>query len=93
MGGSHLSLPAPLDRVAEIEAALRVACIERGMVLTGDGSVGEADAAALLGLSGPTLAGWRATGCRIPWRKLSGRIQYRLADLAAFISDAEETDL
>ena len=67
-------------------AQLTAAAIERGHRVTGDGYVTEAAAADLLGKAPKTLAGWRSTHEPIPWRRgAGGRVEYGLADLAAFL--------
>lgn len=85
--------PAAPDLAAGIEAAMRAACAERGLRVTGDGRVSEADAAALLNRRPNTLRGWRGTHRPIPFtREPTGRISYRLADLAAHVAAGEPSD-
>lgn len=68
-------------------AQLTAAAIERGHRVTGDGYVTEAAAADLLGKAPKTLSGWRAAHEPIPWRRgAGGRVEYALADLAAFLA-------
>ncbi|ANK84168.1 MULTISPECIES: helix-turn-helix domain-containing protein [unclassified Rhizobium] len=73
-------------------AALRAVCHERAVVLTGDGRIGEYDAAMLLGRSPTTLRNWRFGERPIPHSKLGGRIMYRLEDLAAFLNGGQNDD-
>lgn len=68
--------------------ALRATCIDRGFTLTGDGHVGRDDAAALLGISASTLR----QNSGIPCRKMMGRMQYALHDLAEYLDGRERRD-
>jgi hypothetical protein len=56
------------------------------ILVTWDGHVIERDAARLLGKAPHTLKNWRDQHQPLPFRKLGGRVQYDLADLAGFIS-------
>ena len=74
---------APSDLVAELRAETRALGIP---ILTSD-RVREDGAARLLNRSPETLRTWRKTDQRLPFgRDGAGRITYRLADLAAFLS-------
>ena len=81
------------DRVEATTLALRAAAIEKQMPLSGDDRVGEACAAALLGLECETLAKRRGEGkgpasYTVP---VSGsRVSYRLRDLAAWVEAHRE---
>lgn len=68
--------------------ALRAACVDRGLTLTGDGHVGRDDAAVLLGISVSSLR--QSSG--IPCRKMMGRAQYALQDLAEYLDGRERRD-
>lgn len=75
--------PVPADRVTELRAEARALGVP---ILTGD-RVREDGAARLLNRSPETLRTWRKTDQRLPFgRDGAGRITYRLADLAAFLS-------
>jgi hypothetical protein len=66
-----------------------------GMLVTGDGRIGEADAAKLLGYEAETLAKKRAEGKGPPSYRLavgSARISYRLYDLAIWIECSRDGD-
>ncbi len=84
--GTEAALGEPLARTAALAAEMWAACAARGWRVAGDGSVSEADAAALLGRRPSTLRGWRGMGRPIPFTKArrTGRITYRIADLAAY---------
>jgi hypothetical protein len=76
------------DRAERCERLLREACRERGCWVSGDGRIGEGDAAVLLGWSAPSLRNARIEGRAPPWFRLGGsghRISYRITDLARFI--------
>lgn len=79
--------PVAPDPAGEVLAALREAAVARGIVIGPDDGIGERDAAGLLGRSPSTLRRWRAEGAGPPWRRLLGRVVYRLGDLAAFLAD------
>ena len=61
---------------------LRDACRERGIWVSPDGRVREADAADLLGRQPKTLANWRYGDQRLPFVIRAGRALYALEDLA-----------
>ena len=94
MTPEHRELSSPTgepDRIATFVVALRAACAERRLRVTGDGAVAETDAAALLGRRPSTLRGWRGTHRPIPFIKApTGRVFYRLDALAAFLARSEE---
>ena len=48
------------------------------------------EAAETLNRSQKTLASWRSQGRGPRWRKLEGRVAYRIADLRAFIGAGQE---
>jgi hypothetical protein len=76
--------PAALD-TAEL---LRLAAIERGLFVSGDGRVSECDAAGLLGYSAEHFAELRRVGTGPPAFRLGlrgARFSYRLADIASWI--------
>jgi hypothetical protein len=77
--------PAPADRVAE----LRRWCRENGHAVLPDGSVYEQAAAAILDRAPGTLKNWRGRGDQLPFYRhgRSGRIRYRLTDLADAIEE------
>ncbi|WP_086996963.1 helix-turn-helix domain-containing protein [Rhizobium sullae] len=64
---------------------LRMACAERGVIVTADGRVGENDAAALLGKASQTLRNWRAGARPLPFSKIGGTVTYHLQDLAELL--------
>ncbi|CAN7518297.1 hypothetical protein LJR235_003561 [Pararhizobium sp. LjRoot235] len=76
---------------ADTVSMLRMACAERGMILTADGRVGENDAAALLGKAPTTLRNWRSGARPLRFSHLGGRVFYKITDLAAFL-DRESDD-
>ena len=69
-------------------AAMRAACGMLGIHLSWDGHVGEADAARLVRRSPSTLRNRRAIDQPIPFRKVGGRVEYALSDLAAWAKKA-----
>ncbi len=83
-----------LDDRAEVTLRMLTdAANEAGMKITGDGRVGEADAAALLGWKAKTLADRRTEGrgpqaYRMPVGE--ARMSYRLIDLAEWIEAQRE---
>ena len=52
------------------------------------------EAAEFLGLRTSTLACWRSNGqrknTRLAWRRLGGRVRYRLDDLRQFVDQSKE---
>lgn len=77
------------ERLAQVAQALRAAALERGMHITADGRVSEADAAELVELSPPSLKGLRLSFCG-PAHYYRGagnssRISYRFDDLASWL--------
>lgn len=81
------------DRAEVTLRMLTEAARDNGMRVTGDGRIGEADAAALLGWKPKTLADRRTEG-RAPqhYRMPVGeaRLSYRLHDLAEWIEAQRE---
>lgn len=78
------------DRCASTAAALFSAARDAGMLITGDGRVSEADAAALLGYGAETLAKKRAEAKGPPSYRLpcgGARVSYRVADLAGWVEE------
>lgn len=76
---------AALEATAEL---LRLAALERGIFLSGDHRISEADAASLLGYSGEHFAELRRVGAGPPAFRLGlrgARFSYRLADIAVWI--------
>lgn len=73
------------DRIEATAALLAGSAREGGMLISGDGRVGEADAAALLGVHRDTLRAWRCAGNGPDHFRIGGSITYRPGDLAAFI--------
>lgn len=75
-------------RIDACARALEQSCRESGAWISGDGRIGEADAAALLGFSPGSMANMRAEGKAPSHFKLGGgghRVSYRLRDLAEWI--------
>ena len=64
---------------------LQAKCQELGIPVTWDGYVSEAAAADCLGRRPATLRGWRDQQQPIPFRKVGGRVQYALCDLASHL--------
>lgn len=76
------------NRIVETERTLRATVLERGFWLSGDGRVGEADAAALLGWSAGALRNQRKDGTGPVSYRIGGgghKITYRLSDLARWL--------
>ena len=73
------------DRIAATETVLHRAAESAGAFISGDGRVPEEVAAQLLGIAAGTLANQRRAGSGPPFFRVSGRVTYRLADLAALI--------
>lgn len=85
--------PSSDERVEATAAALRAAADEARMLVTGDGRIGEADAAALIGCEPETLAKKRQEGRAPPSYRLPvgpARVSYRITDIAAHIEAARE---
>jgi hypothetical protein len=81
------------DRAEATALALRAACIEAEMPLSGDDRVGEACAARLLGIEAETLAKKRQEGkAPVSYRVPVGgaKVSYRLGDLARWIEAQRE---
>ena len=81
------------DRAEVIQRMLVEAAQAAGMRISGDGRVGEADAAALLGWKAKTLADRRCEGRGPQYYRLpigEARISYQLADVAAWIESQRE---
>jgi hypothetical protein len=69
---------------------LTAACAENGFPLSADGYIRESHAARLINRASVTLRNWRYCERPLPYRLFAGRIEYRLADLAAFMEGREE---
>lgn len=82
--------PLPTDPAEQMIERLRDACRDNGYFITWDGYIAEKDAAALLDRKHGTLRSWRGMNRPLPYRKLSGRVQYRLVDIAALLISAED---
>lgn len=81
------------SRIESTERLLRYACAEQSFFVTGDNRVGEAEAAALLGLAAGSLKNMRTEGSGPPAYRRSingGRISYRLSDLASWIEEGRD---
>lgn len=81
------------EAVEKCREILEAAASTAGVPITADGRVSESDAAVLLGVAPLTLRNWRLTTAPIPWHRIggpSGRVTYRLRDLAAHIEAARE---
>ena len=85
-GTGYVSEAEPVEITADLERA----CVERGIWVSPDGRVREADAADLIGMAAKTLRNWRYVDRRLPFVTRSGRPLYALADLADFTSDAQK---
>ena len=84
-----------MSDVNDIALELTASARECGMWISGDGRVGEADLAALLGFSSKSLANMRSAGEAPPSYKPGGqghRVTYRLTDVAAWIEDKRQND-
>lgn len=81
---------------ARVEAAviqLEKACNDRGVLLTGDERISEADATSLLGYAPGSLKNLRTLGSAPPYYRrgvAGGRISYKLEDLARWIEVGRE---
>jgi hypothetical protein len=73
------------ERVEARARLLLEHCREKNMRLSGDHRVGEADAAALLGVHVDTLRRWRAEGGAPDHFRIGGAISYCVHSLAGFI--------
>lgn len=82
----------PADPVEVRVDALRSACQQTGWFVSWDGYVTERTAARLLGREPGTLRNWRGMHRPLRFRKLSGRIEYPLSELARLLLEAEVTD-
>jgi hypothetical protein len=73
------------ERVADTEQRLLAWCRAAGHHITADGGVYEEIAALILDRSPGTLQNWRSNGgAGVPWYR-SGRVRYRLRDLADYL--------
>jgi hypothetical protein len=79
------SVTQPPEPVAAKVEELKTACRELAIMVSWDSHVTEPAAAQLLGKAPTTLRNWRDQHRPLPFRKLGGRVQYDLADLAAYI--------
>lgn len=79
----------PRDPVDEMLERLREACQVRGLFVTWDDHVTERIAAELLGREMGTLRNWRSQHRPLKFRKLNGRIEYPLSELARMLVNAE----
>jgi hypothetical protein len=84
--------PLPVDPVESRTDALRAACLELGLFVTWDDFVSERTAARMLGREPATLRNWRGLHRPLRFRKLSGRVEYPLAELARLLIEAEVID-
>jgi len=87
----QLRLAAPQST----EQRLREWCEANGHHIAADGSVYETTAALLLDRAPNTLANWRSNGgAGVPYFRSgrTGRVRYRLADLANHIDGTRVTD-
>ena len=81
------------DRVDCLHRVLMQACVDRNYFITGDGRIGEAEAAALIGISGGTLKNKRSEGSGpIAYRRgiNGGKVSYQLHDIAQWIEEGRE---
>ena len=81
------------DRVEQTTAQLTAWCRAHNHHVCADASVYESTAALLLDRAPDTLCHWRADGgARVPFYRSgqSGRIRYRLTDLATFIEEQRQ---
>ncbi|OWR00871.1 hypothetical protein [Sphingopyxis witflariensis] len=69
---------------------LRRTISERGIWISADHYVREADAATLIGHAPKTLANWRSGDGRLPSIKRAGRPIYALATLAEYLEKASK---
>ena len=69
---------------------LRAACIERGILVSGDGFIRESDAARLLSRAPVTLRNWRYCEKPLPFRMFAGRIEYSIEALANFLIERRD---
>ena len=91
---SRLSPPAALS-TASTEERFLAEIAARGMWMTGDGRVGECDAAALIGWTSDSLRNARSEGAGPDWYRLGGaghRVTYRVSDIAEWIDSRRRKD-
>lgn len=81
--------PLPADPVEHMTERLQSACRDMGAFITWDNFVSERTAAALLSREASTLRNWRTQHRPLPYRKLHGRVQYQLSDIAKLIISAD----
>ena len=72
--------------------ALRQACADLGIPVSGDGHVLERDAARLLNRSPHTLKNWRDQSRPLEFRRLGNRAEYSLSVLACFLAAADREE-
>ncbi|BCG72694.1 hypothetical protein MesoLj113a_38520 [Mesorhizobium sp. 113-1-2] len=79
---------SPLDAKIDV---VETACLKRGILVTADGYVRQADAAALLGVSPYTLRNQRLNGGATIASRPNGRIiEYAIAGIAAALLAREK---
>jgi len=83
--------PLPASPAEQMIERLRDACRDMGAFVTWDDFVSERTAASLLSREPGTLRNWRTAHRPLSYRKLHGRVQYQLADIAALIIAADDT--
>lgn len=82
--------PMPTDPIEQMSTRLQSACRDMGAFVTWDNFVSERIAASLLGREPGTLRNWRCGHRPLRFRKLHGRVQYQLADIAALLISADD---
>lgn len=87
--GGEAAETGPDSRAEAIVADLHERAVGMGISIGPCGTVGEYDAARLLGKGAGTLRNWRYESRPLPYARLGGRIAYRLDDLAAFMAERE----
>jgi hypothetical protein len=89
-------MTAAADRVETTARLFLDAAIERGMWLSGDGRIGEVDAAALLGWTVGSLRNARTEGRGPRAYRIGGgghRVSYRITDLAEWVEEQRCDDV
>ena len=80
-------------RGTDTEAELFRRCRNAGRRISGDGRIGEADLAWLIGQHPKTVRNMRRTGGGPPWFRIGGaghKVSYRLSDIAAWLDRHRE---